>query len=78
MAAASYVIVSLWLLRSVLSHVSTRTTYPSLDASLLIWASGWVAHAVTHVENPFYSSYVFAPHGLNLLANPCSAALLLR
>ena len=75
MAATSYFIVSLWLLRSVLSHLSTRTTYPSLDASLLIWANGWVAHAVTHVENPFYSSYVFAPHGLNLLANPCSVGL---
>jgi hypothetical protein len=36
-----------------------------------------VAHAITHFENPFYSSYVFAPHGLNLLANPCSVGLAL-
>ncbi|MBU6232632.1 MAG: hypothetical protein KJS64_00085 [Acidobacteria bacterium] len=76
-AFAAYFSLSLLLMRSVLPYIGRRTTYPSLDPSLLIWANGWVAHALTHFENPLYSSYVFSPHGLNLLANPCSVGLAL-
>lgn len=39
------------------------------DPALFVWSFGWVAHAIAHGQNPFFSSAIFHPDGVNLLAN---------
>lgn len=39
------------------------------DPALFVWSFGWVAHAVAHGQNPFFSHAIFHPDGVNLLAN---------
>jgi len=58
-----------------LIHLRTSAIFPYSDASQMIWANGWVAHALTHFENPFFSPYLMTPHGANLLAAPCTVGL---
>lgn len=47
----------------------TSTVWAEGDPSYFVWAFGWVAHAISHFGNPFYSPYLNAPRGVNLLAN---------
>jgi hypothetical protein len=39
------------------------------DTSGAIWVNAWVAHAVAHLQNPFFSHNLMHPYGVNLLAN---------
>jgi hypothetical protein len=74
----SYLAVSLvvlWpLVRSGALH---HSVWIEDDASLPIWANGWVAHAVAHLQNPFFYPGVWSPRGLNLLANTTAVGLAL-
>ncbi|HYM46187.1 MAG TPA: hypothetical protein VES65_08525 [Solirubrobacteraceae bacterium] len=36
------------------------------DQSAYVWFLAWGAHAVGHLQNPFLTTEVFAPHGYNL------------
>ena len=51
------------------------TANPFGDASQYEWGLGWVAHAIAHLENPWYSSYLLHPIGINLLANPAPVGI---
>ncbi|MEO3925773.1 hypothetical protein ABGB07_18160 [Micromonosporaceae bacterium B7E4] len=62
LAAAGYVTSGLWLHRD-------RMTYASNDMMLFEWMLARAARAVTHLENPFYSTALNAPDGINLMAN---------
>jgi hypothetical protein len=63
---------------SPLVHGPGRVTvWPQEDTSLSIWANGWVAHALAHAGSPLFSSSLFYPFGLNLLANTDSFGLAL-
>lgn len=39
------------------------------DPQQMMWFLGWAAHALTHGDNPFTSTYLLYPHGLNLMWN---------
>ncbi|WP_234359508.1 hypothetical protein [Plantactinospora sp. BC1] len=62
LAAAGHVTSGLWLHRD-------RMTYASNDMMLFEWMLARAARAVTHLENPFYSTALNAPDGINLMAN---------
>lgn len=60
-------------------HPTSDLTCGCGDPSLLVWSLGWVAHAIAHGQNPFLSTAMFHPDGINLLANvsvPLEGALL--
>ncbi|MFY1669376.1 hypothetical protein ACN27G_05375 [Plantactinospora sp. WMMB334] len=62
LAAAGYVTSGLWWHRD-------RMTYASNDMMLFEWMLARAARAVTHLENPLYSTALNAPDGINLMAN---------
>src|SRR5271165_2611724 len=47
---------------------STHTLCGCGDPALFLWFFQWPATALAHGENPFYSSALFHPTGVNLLA----------
>lgn len=59
------------------SGLRRSTVWPEGDASISIWANGFVAHFWTWNPSPLFSSGVFAPHGMNILANTTSFGLAL-
>jgi dolichyl-phosphate beta-glucosyltransferase len=48
--------------------VSTHTLCGCGDPALFLWFFQWPATAVAHLHNPFYSTALFHPGGVNLLA----------
>jgi dolichyl-phosphate beta-glucosyltransferase len=42
---------------------------PSSDEVQQTWFLGWEAHAVSHLADPFFTTALNFPHGVNLLAN---------
>lgn len=62
LAVAGYVTNGLW-------RHPDRMTYPDNDVMLFEWMLARAAHAVTHLENPLYSTALNAPDGVNLMAN---------
>ena len=36
------------------------------DASILLWSLGWWPHAILHGQNPFATTAIWAPDGVNL------------
>ncbi|MEI8051931.1 MAG: hypothetical protein WCI12_10915, partial [Actinomycetes bacterium] len=37
------------------------------DKALFLWMMEWPAHAIAHLQNPFFSTAAMHPHGVNLL-----------
>ncbi|MDG4785853.1 hypothetical protein O7626_07915 [Micromonospora sp. WMMD1102] len=62
LVTAGHVTSGLWLHRD-------RMTYAGNDMMLFEWMLARAARAVTHLENPFYSTALNAPDGINLMAN---------
>jgi len=70
LATASYAAIATVILWPVLQlGVRTSSVLPQEDTSIYVWTNGWVAHAVRHLENPFYSTTLFHPAGMNLVSN---------
>lgn len=44
------------------------------DTAGSIWTNAWVAHAIAHLQNPFFSPNLMHPFGINLLANAYNTA----
>ena len=57
------------------SHPSSVTTCACDDPSLFVWFLEWPAFALAHGHNPFYSTALFHPTGVNLLSNTGVLAL---
>jgi hypothetical protein len=51
------------------SHPSAVTLCGCEDPSLSVWFLEWPAYAIAHGHNPFYSTALFHPAGINLLSN---------
>jgi hypothetical protein len=51
------------------SHPTSTTTCGCGDTSLFIWFIEWPAYALAHGLDPFYSSALFHPGGIDLLSN---------
>jgi len=68
--AAAYLALAVATSWSVLSLSTTRgTTCACADPSLFVWFFEWPLVALSHGTNPFYSSAMFHPEGINLLSN---------
>jgi hypothetical protein len=68
-AAGSYLLISVVLWWSAWAHgASTHTLCGCGDPALFLWFFQWPATAVAHLHNPFYSTALFHPQGINLLA----------
>jgi len=48
---------------------TTHTLCGCGDPALFLWFFQWPATALSHAQNPFFSTALFHPHGINLLAN---------
>jgi hypothetical protein len=69
-AFAGYLALSVGLWWNVWStHPSGVTSCACGDASLFIWFLEWPAYAIAHGHNPFYSTALFHPSGIDLLSN---------
>jgi hypothetical protein len=56
------------------SHPTSTTTCGCGDSSLFTWFLEWPAYALSHGLNPLYSTAMFFPHGVNLVANTSELA----
>ena len=68
-AGAAYLVVGfvLWV-HAWVEGASTHTLCGCGDPALFLWFFQWPATALAHGENPFYSTALFHPTGINLLA----------
>jgi len=70
LAFACYLALSFVLWWHVWStHPTTVTLCGCEDPSLSVWFLEWPAYALSHGHNPFYSTALFHPAGINLLSN---------
>ncbi len=51
------------------THPTSVTTCGCGDTSLFLWFLEWPAYAMAHGHNPFYSTALFHPQGIDLLSN---------
>ena len=67
---AGYVAIAIAMYAEVLRlSVARGTTCACNDTSLFAWFFEWPLVAITQGHNPFYSSAMFHPMGINLLSN---------
>jgi hypothetical protein len=69
LAGGTYLVLSLILWWHVLPHPRSVTTCGCGDAALTLWVIKWPAYALSHGLNPFYSSKLFVPRGINMAPN---------
>jgi len=50
-------------------HLASSLACPCGDSGQQVWFVAWPAYALRHGVNPFFSNYVWAPQGANLLSN---------
>ncbi len=75
-AGAGYLILSFILWWNVwTSNPSTVTTCGCGDTSLILWFIEWPAFALSHGHSLFYSTALFHPQGINMVANTSSLAI---
>jgi hypothetical protein len=75
-AFAFYLVVAIVLWWHVWSsHPTTVTTCGCGDSALFLWFLEWPAYALAHGHNPFFSTALFHPGGINLLANTSVLAI---
>jgi hypothetical protein len=74
--AAAYLVLAVVVWWNVWSgHPTSTTTCGCGDSSLFTWFLAWPAYATDHGLNPLYSSAMFHPTGVNLLANTSEVAI---
>ncbi len=69
LAGGGYLLVSLILWVHVLARPGSVTTCGCGDGALTLWVIKWPAYALGHGLNPFYSSKLFVPRGINMAPN---------
>jgi len=70
LATAAYLAVSMWIFSDVITTSFTRaSTCACNDNSLFAWFFEWPLVALRHGQNPFFSTAMFHPQGVNLLSN---------
>jgi hypothetical protein len=74
--AVAYLVLSVGVWWNVWStHPTSTTTCGCGDTSLFTWFLEWPAYALTHGLDPFYSTFLFHPSGINLLSNTAEVGL---
>ena len=66
---ASYLLLVVIYFAGAWAHPAHRVVGSPGDPSLFIWYLGWVPWAIAHGHNPLLSTWVNAPHGVNLMWN---------
>jgi hypothetical protein len=66
---AGYLLLGLIAFWPSLLHLRQRVFSGDGDFTLSTWMLGWVAHALVHGLNPFFSNGMFVPTGVNLAQN---------
>lgn len=67
---AGYLVVGLWLWRNLIPHLGTHALQRGEgDSAIFIWWLKWVPFAIAHGHDPFYSTYLQAPHGVSAMWN---------
>jgi hypothetical protein len=75
-AGACYLVLGVVLWWHVwTSHPTSTLTCGCGDPALFLWFFEWPAYAITHGHNPFFSTALFHPGGINLLAQTSVTAL---
>jgi hypothetical protein len=69
MVIFGYVFLGLIAFWPSLPQIRQRIFSRDGDFTLSLWMLGWMAHAVTHFVNPFFSNSMFVPTGVNLAQN---------
>ena len=76
LAFAGYLTLSVVVWWHVWSfHPTSVTTCGCGDASLFLWFLEWPAYALAHGHDPFYSTALFHPAGIDLLSNTSVLAI---
>jgi hypothetical protein len=74
-AGGGYLLLSVFVWSNVwTSHPTSVTTCGCGDSSLFTWYMEWPAYAIAHGLDPFFSTAMNYPKGLNLLANTSELA----
>jgi hypothetical protein len=69
-ALVAYLGVAVLVLWDIWStHPSATTTCACGDTSLFLWFLEWPAYAIAHGHNPFFSTAMFHPTGVDVLSN---------
>ena len=70
LAGSAYLVLGIGIWWHVWSsHPTASATCACGDPALFMWFLEWPAYALTHGHNPFYSTALFQPGGVNLLSN---------
>jgi hypothetical protein len=76
LAALGYLVLALSVWWNVWSrHPTGTTTCGCGDSALFLWFFAWPAHAIAHGLDPFFSTAMSHPSGVNLLDNTSELAL---
>jgi hypothetical protein len=75
MGGTLFLVIAIVVWWGVWAHPATRTTCACGDPALLTWFLEWPAHAMANGMNPFHSTALFAPQGINQLANTSVLAI---
>ena len=76
LAALGYLALALVVWWNVWSrHPTATTTCGCGDSALFLWFFAWPAHAISHGLDPFFSTAMSHPSGVNLLDNTSELAL---
>jgi hypothetical protein len=68
-AGAIYSALSLVVWWHLWAHPTTATTCGCGDGALTLWVLEWPAYALAHGLNPFHSTALFFPRGINMAPN---------
>lgn len=66
---ALYLALSVAVWWHLWAHPASVTTCGCGDSALTLWVLEWPAYALAHGINPFFSTALFYPHGINMAPN---------
>jgi hypothetical protein len=72
---ASYLLLGLVAYWPAIPNISDRYYGQTSDYVLSAWFIGWIPHAISHGQNPFFTNGMFVPAGVNLAQNTASPLL---
>lgn len=49
-----------------LTYISKYYIGGGIDPTQYIWSFEWIKYCILHLKNPFYTSFMWSPHGFNL------------
>ncbi len=65
----AFTVPAMLLWWNVWAHPASTVSCGCLDSGQQVWFIAWPAYALSHALNPFFSSWLWTPSGVNLLNN---------